>query len=138
MMCKGGSMLSTTYSYGLTGINGYRIKCEIDINKGLPGYDIVGLVGTAIKESKERVKSAIKNSGFQYPILRLTINLAPADTKKEGPIYDLPIAIALLVANGKIEPNRVKDVVFLGELSLDGTIKKILEIIELKANEKNK
>lgn len=124
-------MLSIVKSYGLTGINGYLVKAEIDINQGLPSYDIVGLVGTAIKESKERVKSAIKNSGFQYPILRLTINLAPADTKKEGPIYDLAIAVGILSASEQVNIDRVKDYIFLGELSLDGGVRKINGVLPI-------
>ena len=124
-------MLSIVKSYGLTGINGYLVKVEIDINQGLPGYDIVGLVGTAIKESKERVKSAIKNSLFQYPILRLTVNLAPADTKKEGPIYDLAIAVGILSASEQVKVDAVKDYIFLGELSLDGGVRKINGVLPI-------
>ena len=124
-------MLSIVKSYGLTGINGYLVKTEVDINQGLPSYDIVGLVGTAIKESKERVKSAIKNSGFQYPIHRLTINLAPADTKKEGPIYDLAIAIGILSASEQVNVENVKDYIFLGELSLDGGVRKINGVLPI-------
>jgi len=118
-------MLSTVYSYGLTGINGYRVKCEIDINQGLPGYDIVGLVGTSIKESKERVKSAIKNSKLKYPIIKITVNLAPADTKKEGPIYDLPIALGILTASEQVKNPNLNDYIVLGELGLDGGVRKI-------------
>ena len=95
-------MLSIVNSYGLSGINGYIIKCEVDISNGLPGYDIVGLVGTSMKESKERVKSAIKNSALKYPIVKITVNLAPADTKKEGPLYDLPVALGILNATEQI------------------------------------
>lgn len=124
-------MLSIIKSYGLTGINGYLVKAEIDINQGLPSYDIVGLVGTAIKESKERVKSAIKNSGLQYPILKLTINLAPADTKKDGPIYDLAIAVGILSASDQVNVERVKDYIFLGELSLDGGVRKINGVLPI-------
>lgn len=124
-------MLSTVSSYGLTGINGYRIKCEIDINRGLPGYDIVGLVGTAIKESKERVRSAIKNSGLNYPIDKVTINLAPADTKKEGPVYDLPIALAILAAMGQVDNEKVKEFIVLGELGLDGGVRKINGVLPI-------
>lgn len=124
-------MLSIVKSYGLTGINGYLVKAEIDINQGLPSYDIVGLVGTAIKESKERVKSAIKNSGFQYPILRLTINLAPADTKKEGPIYDLAIAMGILSASEQVNIDKVQDYIFLGELSLDGGVRRINGVLPI-------
>ena len=117
-------MLSIVNSFGLNGIDGYMVKVEIDISKGLPGFDIVGLVGTAIKESKERVKSAIKNSALMYPTTKVTVNLAPADTKKDGPIYDLPIAIGILKAHNQINES-VKDYIILGELGLDGSIKKI-------------
>lgn len=124
-------MLSTVKSYGLTGINGYLVKCEIDINQGLPGYDIVGLVGTAIKESKERVRSAIKNSKFKYPIEKITVNLAPADTRKEGPVYDLAIALAILFASDQIHNDNIKDYIILGELGLDGGVRKINGVLPI-------
>lgn len=124
-------MLSITKSFGLNGITGYLVKCEVDINQGLPGYDIVGLVGTSIKESKERVRSAIKNSGLQYPILKITVNLAPANTKKEGPIYDLAIAIGMLSATEQVKMDAIKDYVFLGELSLDGSVKRINGVLPI-------
>lgn len=123
-------MLSIVNSFGLNGIDGYMVKVEIDISKGLPGFDIVGLVGTAIKESKERVKSAIKNSALMYPTSKVTVNLAPADTKKDGPIYDLPIAIGILKAFKQIETS-VKDYIILGELGLDGSIKKINGVLPI-------
>ncbi len=84
-------MLSKVKSFALDGINGYPVDIEIDINLGVPSYETVGLPDTAIKESRERIRSAIKNSRLEYPIKRITINLAPADTKKEGANYDLPI-----------------------------------------------
>lgn len=118
-------MLSIIKSYGLIGINGYFVNVEVDINNGLPSYDIVGLVGTSTKESKERVKSAIKNSGFKYPILKITINLAPADIKKEGPLYDLPIAIGILSASEQVNLEKASQYLFIGELSLNGDIKKV-------------
>lgn len=124
-------MLAKILSYGLNGIDGYPVSVEADISAGLSKFDIVGLADTAIKESKDRVRSAIKNSGLEYPIDAITINLAPADKKKEGPIYDLPIAIALLTANEVIEPNKTKDIVFLGELSLDGSVKKINGVLPI-------
>lgn len=122
---KGGQMLSIVNSFGLTGINGYLVKCEVDIANGLPGYDIVGLVGTAMKESKERIKSAIKNSALQYPIIKVTVNLAPADTKKEGPLYDLPVAIGILSATEQIKCSNLEEYIVLGELGLDGSVRKI-------------
>lgn len=124
-------MLSKVLSYGLIGIEGYAVTVEVDISGGLPGFDLVGLADTAIKESKERVKSAIKNSGFDYPINKITINLAPADKKKEGPIYDLAISVAILSACGQIPVENIGEYVFLGELSLDGTVKKINGVLPI-------
>ncbi len=118
-------MLSKVLSYGLNGIEGFLVTTEIDISAGLPGFDIVGLGDIAIKESKERVKSAIKNSGYEYPINKITVNLAPADTKKEGPIFDLSIAVGILSATNQISVAKVKDIVFIGELSLDGGVKHV-------------
>jgi magnesium chelatase family protein len=86
-------MLAKILSFGLNGITGYPVDIEIDINAGIPGYDVVGLADTAIKESKSRVKSAIKNSTFNYPINKIIINLAPADTKKSGSVHDLAILV---------------------------------------------
>ncbi len=124
-------MLAKTISFGLNGIEGFPVSIEVDISAGLPGYDVVGLADTAIKESKARVKSAIKNSTYNYPIHKVIINLAPADTKKEGSMYDLPIALGILVAQKVLEPNMVKDYVILGELSLDGEIRKINGIMPM-------
>lgn len=117
-------MLSIINSFALDGIKGYKVKVEVDINKGLPSYDVVGLADTAIKESKQRVRSAIKNSGYQFSVDKITINLAPADTKKEGSLLDLAIAVGVLSATGQVETERVNDIVFIGELSLDGSIRK--------------
>ena len=124
-------MLAKILSYGLSGIEGYPVNIEIDVNAGLPGYDVVGLADTAIKESKSRVKAAIKNSTFNYPINKIIINLAPADTKKEGSMYDLPIALGILVAQDIIKNQPLKDFVVLGELSLDGDVRKINGILPM-------
>lgn len=124
-------MLAKVLSYGLSGLDGFLVEIEADISAGLSKFDIVGLADTAIKESKDRVKSAIKNSGLNYPIDAITINLAPADKKKEGPIYDLPIAVSLLCANGTIPLEKVKNTVFFGELSLDGSVKKVNGILPM-------
>ena len=124
-------MLAKILSYGLNGIDGYPVNIEIDVNAGLPGYDVVGLADTAIKESKSRVKAAIKNSTFNYPINKIIINLAPADTKKEGSMYDLPIALGILVAQDIIKNQPLKDFVVLGELSLDGDVRKINGILPM-------
>ncbi len=118
-------MLAKIKSIGLYGIQGYEVRVEADINKGLPKFDTVGLPDATIKESKERIRSAIKNSNFKFPVTKVTVNLAPADVKKEGPMYDLPIAVALLVCTEDISCMNLKDYSFLGELSLDGSIRKI-------------
>ena len=115
-------MLSKIKCYGLNGIDGFIVSTEVDISIGLPGFDIVGLGDTAIKESKERVKSAIRNSGFSYPINKITVNLAPANTKKEGPLFDLSIAVGILAASNQVPIEACKDIIFLGELSLDGGV----------------
>lgn len=124
-------MLTKVKSFGLVGIDGYLVDVEVDITKGLPAYDIVGLADTAIKESRHRVKGAIRNSGYQFPIDNVTINLAPADTKKEGSYYDVAIACGVLACSEEINRNIVEDYAFLGELSLDGSLKKINGILPM-------
>ena len=124
-------MLSKINSFGLQGIDGYSVSVEIDINNGLPGMDIVGLPDTATKESKERVRSALKNSGFRLSPKRITINLAPADTKKEGSFYDLPIALGILNATEQLISDKLSDTVFVGELSLNGDIGRINGILPM-------
>ena len=118
-------MLAKVRSAGLFGIDGYIIEVEVDISSGLPFFDIVGLPDTAVKESRERVRAAIKNSGLEFPVKRITVNLAPADTKKEGPAYDLAIAVAILLATEQIPDHPLARSIFLGELSLDGSIRPI-------------
>lgn len=130
-------MLSKVLSYGLCGIDGYLVTSEIDISIGLPNFEIVGLGDTAIKESKERVKLAIKNSGFEYPINRITVNLAPADTKKEGPLFDLSIAIGILSATNQIPIETVKDKIFIGELSLDGGVRRVNGVLPILISARN-
>lgn len=124
-------MFSKITSFGISGIDGYLVDVEVDINVGLPTYDIVGLGDTAVKESKYRVKSAIRNSGFQFPIDKITINLAPADLKKEGPIYDLPIAVSILVCSEALDKNKAYEYAYIGELSLDGSVKKVNGILPI-------
>lgn len=118
-------MLAVIKSYGLVGLSGFKVDVEVDINQGLPKYDIVGLPDTAVKESKERVRSAIKNSGYHFPVHRITVNLAPANKKKEGPSFDLAIAVSILTATAQIENPKVKDFIFIGELGLDGSLKAV-------------
>lgn len=117
-------MLSTVKSYALCGLEGVPVEVETDVNKGMVAFDLVGLPDAAVKESKERVRSAIKNSALRFPINKITINLAPADVKKEGAQYDLPLAISILLASGELKAE-VGDAVFLGELALDGKLRHV-------------
>ncbi len=122
-------MFSKIKSFGLLGLNGVQIDVEVDQNKGLPSYDVVGLPDVAVKESKERVRSAIKNSGFNFPVNKITVNLAPANIKKAGPIFDLPIAVAILVSSGQLVSTTYDDFVVIGELGLDGKIKSVAGVL---------
>lgn len=123
-------MFARVMSLGLFGIKAYKVMVEADISGGLPRFDIVGLPDTAVSESRERVRSAIKNANLQYPVSRITVNLAPADMKKEGPLYDLPILIALLCANEQLK-GVTDDMAFIGELSLDGQLRKVNGILPM-------
>ena len=119
-------MLAKTYSSAIMGIDACLIEVEVDIIQGLPYFSTVGLPDGAVKESKDRVKSAIKNMGYSFPNGRITVNLAPADIKKEGSGFDLPIAMGILAANGTItDPNVLNEYIVLGELSLDGRVKPV-------------
>ncbi len=118
-------MLAKSFSFGIFGLDAYPITIEVDVSKGLPSLTIVGLPDSAIRESKERVRAAIKNSGLNFPSGRITINLAPADTPKEGPAFDLPIALGLLAATEQLPAENLARFAALGELSLTGHIKPI-------------
>lgn len=124
-------MLSKVLSFGLQGIEGFAIEVETDVSNGLPGFDVVGLGDTAIKEAKERVKNAIRNSALKYPIKKITINLAPADIKKEGSLYDLAMAVAILSCDEENGIKNEKKFVYVGELSFDGSVKKVKGILPL-------
>ena len=124
-------MLSKVLSYGLNGIEGYLVTTEVDISNGLPSFDIVGLGDTSIKESKERVKAGIKNSGFEYPVNKITVNLAPADRRKEGPLFDLSIAVGILSASNQIHFAKTQEFIFIGELSLDGGIRRVNGVLPI-------
>lgn len=115
-------MLSTVLSCGRQGIEGYCMRVEVDVRDGLPMVDVVGLPDAAVRESRERVRTAVKNSGFVFPIAQITVNLAPADIKKEGPWYDLPIALGILASSGQVPPESLHGVLVLGALSLDGSV----------------
>lgn len=118
-------------SYSLDGIDALPIEVEIDLHNGLPGFDIVGLPDSAVKEAKERVKSAISNSGFTFPICHITVNLAPADIKKEGSLYDLPIALGILCCLYEIPSSLLEDYFFIGELALDGSIRGVRGLLPI-------
>ncbi len=124
-------MFCKLISYCLSGINTIKVDVEVDLSEGLPYFDIVGLADSSVKESKERVRSAIRNSGFDFPIKRITINLAPADMRKEGCIYDLPIALGILCCMGIIREEKLKDTLFIGELALDGSLRQVRAILPI-------
>ncbi len=124
-------MLSKLYSASTYGTEAYQLEIEADISRGLPAISVVGLPDTAVKESRDRVKSAIKNCGYEYPRGRITINLAPADIKKEGPAFDLPIALGILASSGQISFSVLKDFVFLGELALNGRIRPVKGVLPI-------
>ncbi len=117
-------MYANIRSLGVTGIGGYPVTVEVFISSGLPGFEIVGLPDAAVKESRERVRAAIKNNGFKFPVSRITVNLAPADQKKAGTMYDLPMLIGILAAAGEIQQPK-EDCAFLGELSLTGELRPV-------------
>ena len=117
-------MVSRVRSLGLQGIGGYEVGVECFLSNGLPSFDVVGLPDAAVKESRDRVRAAIKNAGLSFPVSRLTINLAPADTKKAGTVYDLPILLGILVCTGDLKP-LPEDSAFLGELSLTGELRSV-------------
>ena len=124
-------MLSIVKSMALHGLEGYLINVQIDISSGLPYWQIVGLPDATVKESKERVRTAIKNSGFEFPSRKIIINLAPANTKKEGSILDLPIAVGILIATENVFCKNIEEYAFIGELSLDGKLNKINGILPM-------
>ncbi len=124
-------MFSQTFGSTTIGLNGIVITVEVDISNGLPALDIVGLPDTAVRESKERVRAAIKNSGFDFPSRRITINLAPADLKKDSSGLDLPIAIAILAASGQIILHQYQQYVFVSELSLEGKLRGISGVLPM-------
>lgn len=124
-------MISIVKSMSLHGLEGYPIEVQVDVSGGLPCFEIVGLPDTSIREAKERVKTAIKNSGFELQSRRIIVNLAPANTKKEGSYLDLPIAIAILLNIEEIQKQDLDNTIFIGELSLDGKINKINGVLPI-------
>ena len=126
-------MVALVHSGAVLGINGYPVEVEVNLAQGLPGMSIVGLPDAAVKESSDRVSAAIRNTQLALPVRKITINLAPADIRKEGSAFDLPIAIGILCASGMIDNDRLKKMVILGELSLDGRVKPIRGALSITA-----
>ncbi|MEP0919315.1 YifB family Mg chelatase-like AAA ATPase [Leptolyngbya sp. DQ-M1] len=126
-------MLARVWSASLIGIDAVKVGVEVDVAGGLPGIVVVGLPGTEVQESKERVKTAIKNSGFAFPMRRIVINLSPADLRKEGPSFDLPISIGILAAAEQIQTETLDEYLFLGEVSLDGSLRPVAGVLAIAA-----
>ena len=129
-------MFAKLNSMGIFGMDAYPVSVETDLSQGLPSFDVVGLPDASVRESRERVRAAMKNCGLDFPVSRITINLAPADIRKEGPIYDLPFLLALLLATGQIDSS-LDGCVFVGELSLSGEVRRVNGVLSmaLKAKE---
>ena len=130
-------MVSKVLTSTVIGLEAYKIEVEVDILNSLPGVSIVGLPDTAVTEARERVKSAIKNSGYLFPNKKVVVNLAPADIKKEGTNYDLPIAIGILAQDGVLDWEKFKDYIFVGELSLDGSLRPVNGVLAIVSGLKN-
>ena len=124
-------MISVLKSTALCGLDGYIVDVETDISNGMPGFDIVGLPDAAVKESKERIRAAVKNSGLAFPSKRITVNLAPADIKKEGAHFDLPIALGILGSSQQLDTKMCEQALFLGELSLNGDLRRISGVLPM-------
>lgn len=124
-------MLATLRSAALFGVDAYDVHVEVDVSFGLPHFTMVGLPDATVRESRDRVRSAIRNSGFEFPPHRITVNLAPADVRKAGSSFDLPIALGLLATGGALTRRAVDDTVVLGELSLDGGINGIRGVLPI-------
>ncbi len=123
-------MFACVNSLGLHGIDGFAVKTEADISGGLPSFELVGLPDAAVRESRDRVRAVLKNAGFTYPVSRITVNLAPADVKKEGPVYDLPLFLALLKASDQLKVS-LDNKAFIGELSLGGEIRPVRGVLPM-------
>ncbi len=126
-------MLARVWSASLVGINAVKVGVEVDVSGGMPGIVVVGLPDAAVQESKERVKAALKNSSYAFPMRRIVINLTPADLRKEGPCFDLPIAIGILAASEQVSAQLLGDFLFLGEVSLDGTLRPVAGVLPIAA-----
>ena len=130
-------MLANALSASIVGVDGVPVRVEVDVSFGLPGLTIVGLAGSAVLEARERVRAALRNSGFEVPARRITVNLAPADLPKEGTGHDLAMAAAILVASGQLEADLGR-VALIGELALDGSLRRIPGAMALVARESSR
>ncbi len=126
-------MLARVYSCAVIGLEGVIVEVEVDTGQGLPGMTIVGLPDIAVQESRERVQAAVRNAGFEYPRKRIVVNLAPATVRKEGPAYDLPIALGVLIMSGRIPQETVEETLVIGELSLDGNVRHARGVLPMAA-----
>ena len=126
-------MLACVHSAAVFGIDASLVQVEVDVALGLPSFQMVGLPDASVRESRDRVRAAVRNSGFEFPIRRVTVNLAPADIRKAGSAFDLPIAVGLLAAVGHIKRRDVDDPLILGELSLDGAIQPARGVLPIAA-----
>ncbi len=126
-------MLAKVHSCAIVGLEGAIVEVEVDTSRGLPSFTIVGLPDTAVQESRERVQAAVKNAGLVFPRQRVTVNLAPAALRKEGPAYDLPIALGALVASGQVRPESLEGSLAVGELSLDGSLRHVRGVLPMTA-----
>jgi magnesium chelatase family protein len=124
-------MLAKVLSAAVSGIDGFIVQVEVDLAPGLPVFSTVGLPDAAVRESKDRVVAAVRNSGFDFPVKRVTVNLSPADVKKEGTAFDLPIAVGVLAAEGLLPLARVTKHVFIGELALDGRLRPVRGVLPI-------
>src|SRR3954467_6674999 len=118
-------MFARVITFAVEGVGAQRVCVEADIRLGLPAFTVVGLADKAVREARERVRSAVQNSGYEFPMRRITVNLAPAYLRKVGPAFDLPLAVALLVASGQLEPEAIESCAIVGELSLTGEVRPV-------------
>ncbi|MEA5575308.1 YifB family Mg chelatase-like AAA ATPase [Anabaena sp. UHCC 0451] len=126
-------MLARVWSASIVGIDAVKVGVEVDVSGGLPGIVILGLPDSAVQESKERVKATLKNAGFAFPMRKIVINLTPADLRKEGPAFDLPISVGILAASEQVNPDLLGDFLFLGEVSLDGSLRPVVGVLPIAA-----
>ncbi len=130
-------MLARVWSASIVGIDAIKVGVEVDVSGGLPAIVMLGLPDSAVQESKERVKATLKNAGFAFPMRKIVINLTPADLRKEGPCFDLPISVGILAASDQVNPDLLGDYLFLGEVSLDGSLRPVAGVLPIAAAAQN-